>query len=265
MEITKAKSPVWVPVFFTLGYFGCAVLAPIHADWFTVVIRTFLLLAAAASSLLVWASWGFWFRRKARHQGWLFGIGLLPIAIGGVLGLASTYRSHHLAAVAAKIRTDTRLVRIDDEELLTARGNPIGVRLRYVVRYPEGSEAVIPHIPPAGMSAVPPPYLLGLSVRNSESRALSATDYAMTVDVIPDFMPRVLRLMGTPATPSGGSADLCFLWPRGSSPRATVLGTGSQPLWIYLSAPVYSARTKHSYDLRRFYEGAVKEGAKECP
>jgi hypothetical protein len=261
----RAKNPVWVPVLFTLGYFGCALLAPIHEDWFTAVVRAFLLLAAAASSLLVWVSWGIWFRRKARHPGWLVGIGLLPIAIGGALGLASTYRARHLAAVDARIKTDTRLVRIDDEELLTPRGNPIGVRLRYEIRYPEGSEAVIPHIPPAGMSAVPPPYLLGLAVRDSESRALSATDYAMTVDLVPDFMPRMLRFVGTQATPSSGSADPCFLWPRGSPPRATVLGAGSQPLWIYLSAPVYSARTKHSYDLRRFYEGALKEGAKECP
>jgi len=260
----KAKNPIWVPVLFTLAYFSYALLSPIHADWFKAVVRFFLLSAAAVSSVLLWACYGLWFHRKSRSLGWLFGIGLLPVAILGVFALYSLYRSHHLASLDSKIKTESRLIRIDDEELLTARGNPIGVRLHYEVHYPKGSGELIPHVPPANLSMVPLPYLMGFWVRNTESRALNATDYSMTVDVVPEFMPKMIRFLETPNNPGSGSPDPCFWWARGPSERITVLSTAPQAFWIYLSAPQYSARTQRSYDLQRFYEGALNEGTKEC-
>jgi len=260
----KAKNPIWAPVLFTLAYFGYALLTPIYADWFRAFIRAFLLSAAAISSVLLWACYMLWFHRKSRRLGWLFGIGLLPVAIFGFLDLWSSYRAHHLASLDAKIKKEARLIRIADEELLTARGNPIGVRLRYEVHYPEGSAELIPHVPPASLSMVPPPYLTGFWARNTESHALNATDYAMTADVIPEFMPKMLRFPGIPTNPGSGSSDPCFWWPRGASGRTTVLTIAPQAFWIYLYGPRYSARTKRIYDLHRFYEGALNEGAKEC-
>ena len=261
----KAKNPIWVPVLFTVAYFGYAALTPISGDWFREFIRAFLLWSAVVSSVIVWACYGLWRRRKSRNVGWLFLVGLLPVAAFGGFDLYSTYRARHLAFLDAKIKAEARLIRIDDEELLTARGNPIGVRLRYEVRYPKGSEELIRHIPPANLSTVGPPYLLGFCVINTESRALGQTDYAMTTDVIPEFMPKMIRFAESPGHPGSGSSDPCFWWPRGAPLRATVLATAPQPFWIYLSPPHYSARTERSYDMHRFYEGALSEGAKECP
>ena len=263
----RAKHRIWIPVLFTVAYFGYAALSPLAGhwgDWFTPFIRAFLLAAAAVSSGCVWACYGLWSHGKLRRPGWMFAIGLLPIALLGALDLYAMYRVHHLAILDARIRKEARLIRIDDEELLTARGNPIGVRLRYEVNYPEGSGELIRHIPPADLSMIPPPYLSGFWARTTESRTLNATDDAMTVDVFPEFMPGMIRFGELPSSLGIGSSDACFWWPRGARGRTAALTTPPQAFWIYLSTPKYSSRTKRSYDLHRFYEGALSEGAKEC-
>jgi len=261
----RAKHPIWVPVALTIAYFGYAILTPVHADWFTAFVRSLMLGGAAAASLAVWTYYAFWVRRRARRLRELFVVGLVPVALLGCAELYSGYRSRRLAALETRVRTEARLVRIDDEELLTPRGNPIGVRLRYEVHYPEGSDELIPHIPPAGLSMVPLPYLSGFWVLNTESRALNATDYAMTSDVVPEFMPKMIRFPENAGKPGSGSSDPCFVWSRGAAQRAEVIDGSPRTFWVSLGEPRYSAPTRRSYDLHRFVEGAVAEGARECP
>ena len=115
--------------------------------------------------------------------------------------------------------------------------------------------AVIVEVPRGGFGAL-----------KTDSRALNTTDYAFTVDLLPDFMPRAIVFPGY----SNDPRNLCFNWPFGApgpwgdSSRAAVLDTPPQTFRIDLGTPRYSASTRGIYHLRRFYEGAQQEGAKEC-
>ena len=185
--------------------------------------------------------------------------------IGGVPAGILSYRSSRLADLHARVKSESSIVVIEDEEFVTDRGNPVGVRVRYQVRYPKGAETVIAHLPPASLSSAPFPYLQGFSMRNYEFHALNATDYAHTIDIVPDFMPRFIQFAGYSWHVESGGEDSCFNWPDRLPARAAVLSTPPRTFQVFLSEPAYSAPTRRSYDLRRFYDGAVKEGARECP
>jgi hypothetical protein len=189
---------------------------------------------------------------------------LLPVMTCVIPAGILSYRSSRTEALYAKVKRESSIVTMEDEEYLTERGNPVGIRVRYEVRYPKGAEAVIPHLPPASLSSAPFPYLQGFSMRNSEYHAINATDYVHTVDLVPGFMPQIVQFPGSPGYPGTAGADVCFHWPDQASQRTATLSTPPRTFQVFLSEPAYSAETHRSYDLRRFYNGAVKEGAKEC-
>src|SRR5690348_9316858 len=162
-----------------------------------------------------------------------------------------------------KVKKEASILTIEDEELLTDHGNPDGLRVRYQVRYPLGAVALISHLPPANLSSAPDPYARGFWLRQNQFHELNATDYELISDIVPDFMPQMLRLVQDPRFPRSGGKDPCFSWPGGPSERTSVLNTPPQIFRIYLSEPAYSGATHGSYDLHRFYESAIKEGAKE--
>jgi hypothetical protein len=169
----------WIPILFTLLYFGFATFVPVHADFWTRLIRILLLFLAAFCSLLLWGSYYVWARWGSRSIPGLVLIGLLlPAVMGGVPAGILSYRSSRLADLYARVQSESSVVVIEDEEFVTDRGNPVGVRVRYQVRYPKGAETVIPHLPPAALSSAPFPYLQGFSIRSYEFHALNATDGA---------------------------------------------------------------------------------------
>jgi len=264
----KFRNSLWIPSLFTLLYFGFAIFTPVRAMWFGSLIRAAVLLIAAFCSLLLWICYSVWVGRGAKSRTLLLIIALLlPMVLYGipigVLAVLSSQESH-LMDLDGKVKKEASILTIEDEELLTDHGNPVGVRVRYQVRYPMGTETLISHLPPANLSSAPDPYAKGFWVRQNQFHALNATDYELTSDIVPDFMPQMLRFVEDPRFQRSGGKDPCFNWPGGPSERSSVLNTPPQIFRIYLTEPAYSGTTHGSYDLHRFYESAIKEGAKEC-
>ena len=264
----KIKNPLWIPAVFTFLYFSFAIFVPVRAPWFEGLLRTAVLLIAGLCSFLLWISYFVWVARGARKLESLLIIALsLPVVLYGipiaVLAVLS-FQQKHLIEIDSQVKKEASMLTMEDQELLSDHGNPVGVRVRYQVRYPKGAEALISRLPPANLSSAPDPYAKGFWVRSNQFRALSATDYELISDVVPDFMPQMLRFAVDPRFAKNGGKDPCFNWPGGPSERATVLSTPPQTFRIYVTEPAYSSPTHGSYDLRRFYEGAVQENAKEC-
>ena len=262
----NTKNLRWIPLLFSLLYFACAVFLPVHATWFAGLIRTFLVAIAACCSLLLWVSYTVWVRRGWHSTAGLLTIAaLLPVVIYGIPAGIGSYRARKLMELDTRVKKEATLITMADTELTTEHGNPIGVRLRYQVRYPRGADALIAHVPPANLSNALDPYAGGFWVRSTEIHALTATDYEMTSDIVPEFMPPTVRFVANPKYPASGGSVPCFNWTGGPSQRVAVLATPPRTFRIFLLEPTYSAPTARSYDLRRFYDGAVGEGAKECP
>lgn len=231
----KGKSALWIPILFTLFYFGFAYSFIALNDSATWLFGLIPLAMAGLSSILLWISFAIWARSPRRPARLLLIAVLLPVVIYGVpIGMLS-WQSHRLMIMDAKMKKEASLLDIADEELLTASGSPIGVRLRVQVRYPEGVEPLVPHIPPANLSTAPAPYVAGFWVANAKYQMLNATDYVITSDVVPDFMPQTIRF---------GRGDLCFDWSRNSFRRADVLHAAPQTFRVNFQEPPYSAPTR---------------------
>jgi hypothetical protein len=261
----RTKHLCWIPVVFTLLYFGFAYFFPVHADFLTGLVRLLLLSIATVCAVLLWVSYYAWGRLGVRTAGGLLLIALLlPVLTGVIPAEILSYRSSRTEALYTKVKNESTIVTMEDEEYITERGNPVGIRVRYQVRYPKGAETVIPHLPPASLSSAPFPYVQGFSMRNSEFHALNATDYVHTVDLVPGFMPQIVQFPGSPGYPGTAGKDVCFNWPDHAPQRTATLSTPPRTFQVFLSEPAYSAETRRTYDLRRLYDGAIKEGAKEC-
>lgn len=272
----KLDNPRRVLIGFSIVYFGIAFFIPVYTPFLRdlyfssfnwqqwLVVRSILAAMAALASFLLWLFWRLWLSRRSRGLAAVIVAGfLLPVIIFDVPRELLLLRAHHADMLAKRIRSGSRLMSMEDEALLSPSGRPIGVRLRYKVHYPEGGE-IIAHIPPATLSTAPPGYLRGFVVQKMETHSLNHTDYVYTVDLVPDFMPATIRF---PSNANGARRN-CFNWRYGTSgkpaSRAAVLGRPPQTIRIELGTPPYSAPTQHTYSLRRFYEGAKQEGAREC-
>lgn len=275
----KLANPRHVVIAFTLPYFGAAFFIPAHTPFFedlyfssfdwaqALVIRVTLTGMAALSSFLLWLFYRLWMRHCSRGLATVIVVGLLLPAVIVEVPREWLRRERRRASILwARIKTESRPISMEDEELVSASGHPIGVRLRYQVHYPDGGE-LIAHIPSATLSTAPSPYVLGFGAGIRELHALNSTDCAITVDLFPDFMPTAIVFLGN----AKGSDAFCFNWkafatpgPWGNSSRAAVLDNPPQTFRIDLGTPRYSAPTRRTYRLRRFYEGAQQEGAKEC-
>jgi hypothetical protein len=262
----KTNNPLWVTGFFTFIYLGIASFSPIQSGFLSTFVRVLLLSIATLCSVLLWVIYFVWGRRGSMSVTRLLIIAmLLPVVVCGIPAAILSYRSNQLQDLDARIKKEATVITMEDEELVTDHGNPIGVRLRYQVRYPKGSDALISHIPPANLSSRPAPYSGGFWILSTEIHALNATDYLLISDVVPEFLPSTLRFVENPKYPGSGGKDPCFYWQGGPSQRTDVLNAQPRTFRIYMSEPAYDGPTRRSYDLHRFYDGAVKQGAKECP
>jgi hypothetical protein len=265
-------------ILFTLLYFGVAFFIPVYAPFledlyfssFTweqaLVIRATLAGIAALSSFSLWMFCRDWIGRRSRGLAGVIVMGLLlPAVIVEVSRELARSQRRRAQILDARIKNEAHLISMEDEELVSEGGHPVGVRLRYKVHYPEGGE-IIRRASPATLSTAPLPYVMGFGVLKKDLRALNSTDYVITVDLLPDFMPRAIVFPGSSSDPG----NLCFNWrsvasgPWGDSSRAAVLDTPPQNFRIDLGTPRLSAPTHGTNHLRRFYEGAKQEGAKEC-
>jgi hypothetical protein len=161
-----------------------------------------------------------------------------------------------------KIAAATQVFNMRDEPLLSAKGNPIGVRLHYSMRFPNSD--YFWHTPSlrAGKDfgasiwadgqftepAVTPPLIPG---KNTAPRYEQGKQYDFTADILPYFVVR-----------SGDGAKLCLLEPppnyRAGFER--LMGEGLR-YRIHINGTKFEAVTQNTYSPKTFYDSALKEGA----
>jgi hypothetical protein len=155
---------------------------------------------------------------------------------------------------------------VSDEPLLTANGNPIGVRIRYTVQYDDGLDDL--HYAPIAQVGTETPalYFNTLSLVSNRTTpkvtgAYGKGTYEFTEDFVPGFSPRMI-LFNVP--------EPCFIWyaptrsPAQRASREAALDGAPQHFRIVIEPFRYTTRTANAYAYRTFYEGQMREGAKEC-
>jgi len=219
--------------------------------------RIVALLFAAVSAVAYWVLYGvFWARKIRRSTTALLLTGILcPVVVTTsvleVAKLSQTFKDRKTARQIAHSRIES----VRDELLLSARGNPIGVRIRYRVEYDEGLDD-LRYAPFANVHVDDP--TANLSTLNKEVRPaiIGSGKNEFTEDFGPNFLPAGFIFPG--------SQDLCLRW-QSKEGKAAVLRSAPQHYTIEIEPFRYRSVTTNAYAFQAFYEGALREGAKECP
>jgi hypothetical protein len=151
----------------------------------------------------------------------------------------------------------SRISKPRDELLLGPGGNPIGVRIRYSVTYGDGLDdqryapfATIHLNDPAG-NLLP----VSKQVSPAVSGRYQRLEYQFTEDHVPNFLPSSMLFPE--------SKDWCIRW-ASLEQRTAALQSPPQHYQIALEPYRRQSETSNAYLLETFYEGALREGAKEC-
>lgn len=223
-------------------------------------------LGAIPATVLIWLVWLCFRIAGARRRPVALGVVgiLLPIACFATAQVAVEWMQQRYRDLAASQIAAARISDIVDEPLLSAAGNMIGVRVTYRVAFPKGlvdgkyaPQVNLNHPNPATNFELP-----RQSVTPPFSHPIVSGTYVVTIEYRPYFLPQFLMFPELAA--SSDPALRCLRW-GGAKQREQYLPAAAQRLSIsiqdYLPAPVQTAR---SYRLADFYEGALKEGGREC-
>ncbi len=252
---------------FALTYAALAVflalLGTVHGPQaFPYAVLVFLVMAESA----LWC-WFFFLRRRAyRHTTYMLISGAL--GLGVAMTAASNAAWYPLVdrefARQERLAAATKVSGMRDEVLLSPQRNPIGVRLKYSVRFPSGDYfrqsaslqadsrlAVGIWADGRRASEVIEPSMA--TAANGVRRYEKGRTYDFTTEFLPNFLtwnPQKTRLCIVDFPPEYAAAFRTLM--ANASPlhyTITISGTG------------YRAQTEHAYDLRSFYQSAEKEGA----
>lgn len=173
-----------------------------------------------------------------------------------------------------------RVLSMSYEPLLSPAGNEIGLRLRYAFQ-PETDLliAAIPHVFPAytaldwrGTVSMKPlngavnpvPEIEGVAsvsdliLYNARARYRAGITYAFTVDLIPDYVIQGVL--------TGGFClyEQKFIGPARTHWEGIRASTAPVKYSISITALDYAAEIPSFFPQRTFYEGLVREGARDC-
>ncbi len=269
---------VWVPVVFTAAYVtGSWALGTFvgSGTWNglaqAIGLDVALLLIALPSTVLVWLTWAWWSRGKVvRPLGVLMVAGaIIPLAVAGLATEIVTSKE-----TATKQRTEHQLANahlseVTDELLLSERGNPIGIRLRYTVRYADGLDDK--RYRPIVSVRFDSPFVEMWPVRSQIDPAVGAQfdarEYSVTEDFIPMYFPGFMRFPDAPQR----SDDKCFYWGRPSD-REIAKDSETHHATINMSfatGPEQASKnrtstTRRIYSQGVFFSAALREGARDC-
>ena len=221
-------------------------------------------IAAAAA---VWLAYWFVGKRGYRHPAvLLFACGLvLAAALVGASQLTISKLVDWEVAEQEKRAAATQVFDVHDEPLLSAKGNPIGIRLRYSIRFPNSD--YFWHTPmlraeQSGVTfwadgrlaqpVIDPPMYPG---KYGALRYVQGKQYTIRLDVLPNF------LMQDPAR-----KKLCIVQPppeyRDSFAKLIADGRAMH-YKVSVNGTRYDQPTENTYSPKVFYDSAVKEGAVE--
>ncbi len=245
-----------------------ALLGSVHGPaGFAYVVFAYLLLAEA----LLWISYALIRRRGYRHRGALMagaGVMLGAALVGaaqGSWGFLVDWESARQERLAAGVQ----VFNVHDEPLLSAQGDPIGIRLRYSMRFPNSDyfwQTPSLHLGKdfgTGIWAdgrftqptVHPPMAAG--GKYGVPRYEQGRQYDFSADVLPYF------LLQDPA-----GTKLCLVEPlpeyRAGFERL-IAGGEALHYKITIHGTKFEAETEQAYSPRTFYESAMKAGAIRLP
>jgi hypothetical protein len=267
----RTGNSVWIPIGFTALYLASAIAVGAAIDrgggW--IALGTPVALAfAIVSALVFWLIYGVVQLRRTRPiHGILILTGFLcPVVIVmSVHVVVSSAEAFHESRTTRQI-AHSRISNVSDEPLLTANGNPIGVRIRYTVQYDDGLDDL--HYAPIAQVGTETPalYFNTLSLVSNRTTpkvtgAYGKGTYEFTEDFVPGFSPRMILF---------NVAEPCFIWyaptrsPAHRASQEATLDSVPQHFRIVIEPYRYTTRTANAYAYRTFYEGQMREGAKEC-
>ena len=211
--------------------------------------------------------WWYFFLRRHDYQvkTWMLLAGALALGVAMTATAKSSWGPLVNLEVARQERlaVATEVVGVRDEVLLSPRGNPIGIRVKYSARFPnrdyfwqsallQGDSRL-----PVGVWAdgrrvaevIEPPMTTD---RNGVRRYEKGKTYDFTTEFLPNFLiwnadKSRLCILDPPPEYAAAFRDLMA---NGPPVRYTVTIPGTK----------YHVPTKQAYDLKSFYQGVEKEG-----
>ena len=256
-----------VGVIFTISYACLALplglLLSVHGpDFIPYFSVGFLIIAIAA----LWGIYFFIERRDFRRKTLTFslsasGVGLL--LVGTIIASWEPILNWEIR-LEDKRAANTEVLNMRDEILLSSKGNPIGIRLRYSMRFPDSNyfwhSAYVTPEKYLGVSiwsdmrianrTIEPP-MIGTDPLRYEKGKL----YDFTVDMLPSFV-----------VPSRDKAGQCITLPPEYTDAFQELIRSSERVHfnITVSGTRFRGITTNTYNLKEFYDSAIKEGTSEC-
>ena len=160
---------------------------------------------------------------------------------------------------------------VSDEPLLSSGGKPIGIRMKYSMRFPESGphpaapvlEAAHERVNKEAMrmedaQITPPPVeMLKTAIPGTYARYRGGVDYAFVVNMVPRFL--ILSPDRTKSCISFIDANEKDVVTAGDAPTRFIVHLDGTDYGGYLGGAPRS--TQNRYSLKAFYEGAVTSGA----
>lgn len=269
---------IWVPAAFTAAYVTGAWAVGTFVGSGTwnglaqaIGVDAALLLIALPSTVLVWLTWAWWSRGKViRPLGFLVVAGvIIPFAVAGLATEIVTSKETETKQRTEHQLANAHLSEVADELLLSERGNRIGIRLRYTVRYADGLDDK--RYRPIVSIRFDSPSVEMWPVRSQTDPAVGARfdarEYAVTEDFIPMYFPGFMRFPDAPQR----SDDRCFYWGR---PSDREIAKDSEPRHAtinmsFATGPEQASKNRTSatrtvYSQSEFFDAALREGARDC-
>lgn len=250
-----------IGIIFTLGY---------------IVLTYFLVLLLGregpglfgyfATGYLVIAIIGLWwiyFKRKTDINFFFIGLGIAVLLAGAILASwnplveLGVYRMEKHAA-------STEVFDMKDQVLFSPKGNPIGIRLKYSMRFPDSN-----YFWESPMMSPPEKYLEVMIWMNIANQTIEppmiGTDplkyeqgkiYNFTVDMIPNFVMQNVDKTKSCIRKLPVEYKDAF--------QKLIQNDEAVRFAIRVSGTEYSGVTNNTYSLKLFYDNAIKEGAFEC-
>jgi len=262
-----SRIEIVISISFALIYVGLAFFIAIVGGVHGPQVFPYFVLGylCATESALAWLH--FSLRRRAyKSKTLLLLAGAVALAISLVAGSFATWRPLVNSEVARMERqaAATRVFNVHDQTLLSEKGNPIGIRLRYSMRFPTSdyfwqSPRLAPQTDLAvGIWAdgrishqeVDPPMALGNS---GVQRYEKEKTYNFTAEFVPNFLIW-----------NAEKTKLCIVNPPveyKANFESLVANSSGVRYKIDISGTTYEGSTEKIYEPRSFYESAKKEGA----
>ncbi|MCE3255244.1 MAG: hypothetical protein K0R25_738 [Rickettsiaceae bacterium] len=251
-------------IIYAIGAGFLSILGSVHGP------SLFIYFSAGFLAIAILALWGVYFfvkRRDFRHDFAIFFFGAL--AIGLILTgtiIASWSPIVDLDIRKSEKRSENTIIsNMTDEVLLSDKGNPIGIRLKYSISFPdEDHNWGFPMASPeknlgvsiwSDMTTVNhhvEPSVMGDKVDKNEQGKV----YNFTFDMIPYFVRQDVKKTKKCIDKPSKQYEEAF--------QKLIQNSELIRFNIRISGANFSGTTANAYDLKEFYDSAIKEGVRDC-